>query len=147
MNQTKYLLDNNVLGFLGPKRRASGFFAEHCRIPHDVAHEARFFAYAKALAPVTHATTPAILEQLVAVMKTVPVGHTKLIDLYANKGAADPVLVATALALNNPAEPSLFADSWVIVTHDKEVTAKAQELSIKTETPGNLAAAIDQSLT
>lgn len=147
MNETKYLLDNNVLGFLGHERRASAFFADHCRIPQEVAYEARFSAYDKALEPITEAMTPAVLEQLVAVMKTVPVGHTKLIDLYSNKGAADPILVATALALNNPLLPTLFADTWLIVTNDKEVRAKASEFSIGTLAPKDLADAIDVAAT
>lgn len=51
----------------------------------------------------------------------------KFIDLCSNEGAADHILVAVALVLNNPVQPSLFPDVWVIVTNDKEVTAKAKE--------------------
>jgi len=147
MNETKYLLDNNVLGSLGPTRRASAFFTEHCRVPAEVAHEARRVAYAQTLEPLTVEMTPAVLKQLAEVMKTVPVGHTKFIDLYGNKGGADPILVAMALAMNNPTEPELFADRWVIVTNDKEVKAKAQELSVETETPAALEALIDGAIT
>ncbi len=143
MSTTKYLVDNNALGTLGNDRRESSFFREHCRVPAEVAYEARHVAYAKTLEPFTIEMTPDMLKKLVDVMKTVPAGSTKLIDLYDNKGAADPILVAMALVLNDPIQPSLFRDDWVIVTNDKEVTAKAEEFSIGTLTPKELADAID----
>lgn len=143
MNETKYLLDNNVLGDLGSKRRASTFFSTHCRVPAEVAHEASRVAYADTLKPLVIEMTPAILKQLVEVMKTVPVGDTKFIDLYGNKGGADPVLVSTAHVLNNPEVPDLFADRWVIVSRDKAVVAKAKAFAIETESPEGLAKIID----
>lgn len=143
MNETKYLLDNNVLGSLGSKRRSSAFFTKHCRVPTEVAWEARRGAFAETLTPLTVEMTPAILQQLTQVMKTVPVGHTKFIDLYGNKGGADPILVAVAYVLNNPKEPDLFADQWVIVSNDKEVKAKAAEFFIDIVTPTDLASTID----
>ena len=81
-----------------------------------------------------------MLGQLADVMKTVPVGHTKFIDLYNNKGTADPILVATAIALSTE---NLFADIWVIVTQDKEVRAKAEEFFVDTMTTKELADLID----
>jgi len=138
VNETMYLLDNHVLGPLGPKRRASAFFRENCRIPKEVAYEARFFTYDDSLKPITVAMTPNILHWLVEVMKTVPAAPSKLIDLHANKGTADPVLVAMALAFNNPTVPSLFPDTWVIVTKDQAVILKATEMGIGTETPERL---------
>ncbi|MDO8308222.1 MAG: hypothetical protein Q7V58_07675 [Actinomycetota bacterium] len=140
-----YLLDNNVLGTLGKERRESSFFRERCRVPAEVAHEARRVAYAKTLDALTIAMAPDVLTQLVEVMKTVPVGSTQLIDLYGNKGAADPILVAMALALNNPAVPSLFSDTWVIVTNDKDVHAKALEFSVGTLLPKELADVIAEA--
>ncbi|QNN53569.1 hypothetical protein [Nocardioides mesophilus] len=74
------------------------------------------------------------------VMKTVPVGHTGLVNLYSYKGTADPILVAMAVVLSTE---DLFSDTWVIVTEDKEVRAKAKEFSIGTLTPKELAAVID----
>lgn len=138
-----YLLDNNVLGAMGKERRESTFFRERCRVPAEVAHEARRVAYAKTLDALTIAVSPDILVQLVEVMKSVPVGTTKLVDLFSNKGAADPILVATALALNNPPVPDLFSDTWVIVTNDKEVRAKALEFSLITLSPEELNDVID----
>jgi hypothetical protein len=68
------------------------------------------------------------------------VGHTKFIDLYNYKGTADPILVALAVVLSSE---DLFSDSWVIVTQDKEVVAKAKEFSVDTMTPKELASVID----
>lgn len=136
---TMYLIDNNALGTLG-ERKKSGFFREHCRVTAEVAHESRRAKHAKLLEPLTIEVTPAVLGQLADVMKTVPVGHTKFIDLYNYKGTADPILVATAVVLSSE---HLFSDPWVIVTQDKEVSAKAKEFSIDTMTPKELADVID----
>jgi hypothetical protein len=136
---TMYLIDNNALGALGDRKK-SAFFREHCRVPAEVAHESRRAKHAKFLEPLTIEVMPAVLGQLADVMKTVPVGHTKLIDLYNYKGTADPVLVATAIVLSTE---DLFADTWVIVTQDKEVCAKAKEFLIDTMTAKELADVID----
>lgn len=136
---TMYLIDNNALGALGDRKK-SAFFREHCRVPAEVAHESRRAKHAKLLEPLTIEVTPAVLGLLADVMKTVPVGHTKFIDLYNYKGTADPILVATAIVLSTE---DLFADTWVIVTQDKEVSAKAKEFSIDTMTTKELADVID----
>jgi hypothetical protein len=146
MNETMYLLDNNVLGTLGPKRRSAAFFSARCGVPAEVAYEARRVAYAEALKPITIEMTPPMLKQLIKVMKTVPVSDNKFIDLYGNKGGADPVLIAMAWALNNPDVPDLFGNRWVIVSHDKAVLAKAQEFGVDTETPEALATFIDAAI-
>jgi hypothetical protein len=75
-------------------------------------------------------------------MATVPVGDTSLLDLYANKGAAEPLLVATALVLNKQEPLSLLGDEWIIVTSDGAVTSKAKD-PVQTATPEELAALID----
>lgn len=136
---TKYLIDNNALGPLG-ERKESTFFAENCRVPAEVAHESRRAKHSKLLAPLTIEMTPAILVQLAGVMKSVPVGQTGLVDLYEFKGTADPILVAMAVVLSTE---DLFADTWVIVTEDKAVTAKAAEFSIGTLTSKEFAEIID----
>ena len=136
---TKYLVDNNALGPLGD-RKNSAFFVEHCRVPAEVAYESRRAKHAKLLEPLTIQMTPGILVQLADVMKTVSIGHTKFIDLYNYKGTADPILVAMAVVL---CTEDLFSDTWVIVTQDKEVSAKANEFSIDTMTPKELAEVID----
>ncbi|TNM41136.1 hypothetical protein FHP29_08975 [Nocardioides albidus] len=134
-----YLIDNNALGPLGDRKK-SPFFREHCRVPAEVAHESRRAKHAKLLEPLTIEMTPAMLAQLSDVMKTVPVGHTKFIDLYNYKGTADPILVALAVVLSSE---DLFSDNWVIVTQDKEVVAKAKAFSVDTMTPKALASIID----
>ena len=141
-----YLLDNNVLGMLGKLRRESTFFRAHCRIPAEVAHEARRVAYAKSLDAISVPVTPEILDMLTEVMKAIPVGSTDMVNLYDNKGAADPVLVATALALNHPRVPTLFDERWVVVTNDKAVHATAKQFKVETLLPGQLAQVIDQAL-
>lgn len=139
MAVTMYLIDNNALGPLRDRKKST-FFKQHCRVPAEVAHESRRAKHAKLLEPVTIEMTPPMLAQLTEVMKTLPVGHTGLINLYTYKGTADPVLVAMAVVLSTE---DLFSDTWVIVTNDREVTAKAKEFSIGTLTPKELADAID----
>jgi hypothetical protein len=142
MSETKYLIDNNALGPLGDKKE-SLFFAQNCRVPAEVAYESRRAKHANLLEAVTIEMTPAMLAELAGVMKTVAVGHTALIDLYDNKGAADPILIAMACVLNSE---DLFADNWVIVTKDKEVIAKAEEFGIDVEAPDGLKAIIEASM-
>ncbi len=136
---TMYLIDNNALGPLGDRKK-SRFFREHCRVPAEVAYESRRAKHAKLLESLTIEMTRAMVAQLTDVMKTVPVGHTKFIDLYSYKGTADPILVALAVVLSNE---DLFSDTWVIVTLDKEVVAKAKEFDVDTMTPKQLASVID----
>lgn len=139
MAVTMYLIDNNALGPLRDRKKST-FFRERCRVPSEVAYESRRAKHAKLLEPVTIEMTPAMLAQLRVVMKTVPVGHMGLIDLYTYKGTADPVLVAMAVVLS---AEDLFSDIWVIVTNDREVQAKAEEFSVGTLTPNELADVID----
>ena len=87
--------------------------------------------------------TPAILGQVRLIMKTVVPGDTRLLDLYGNKGAADPVMVATAVVLQAEESETLVGDTLVIVTRDDAVTDKAKEFGIETATPDELAALID----
>lgn len=136
---TMYLIDNNALGPLGD-RKESTFFKEHCRVPAEVAYESRRAKHAKLLDSVTVEMTPAILAQLAVVMKTIPASHTDLISLYSYKGTADPILVAIAVVLGTE---DLFADTWMIVTEDKAVRAKAAEFSIGTLSAKELAAILD----
>lgn len=144
MSEIKYLVDNNALLYLGAKRTGSAYFKDQCVVPEEVAHEAGP-QRAERLAPLVVPMSARILNEVVAVMKTVPTGDKSLIDLYGNKGAADPVLVATATVLNNPERPTLFDDSWVIVTNDRAVRDKAKEFGIDTRTAQDLARLIDSA--
>jgi len=146
MIEQKYLVDTNALGFIGAKRRGSRFFRERCRVTEDVRYEARFTVRESALTGLTVSTTPRVLQHVSTIMATVPVGDTALLDLYGNKGAADPLLLATALAMNEDESGSLFGDEWVLVTADGALTAKAKEFGIATAAPEDLATLIDQSV-
>lgn len=97
MNEDMYLLDNNALSHLSRAQRSSAFFRERCRLPSKVLLEAKGYLDAEAFNQVEWPTTAGVLKLLRMVMKTVPEGDTTLLNLYANKGAADPMIVACAL--------------------------------------------------
>jgi hypothetical protein len=130
MNEEMYLLDNNALSHLSRAQRASEFFYKRCRLPTEVLHEAAGYPEAEAFKQIEYQTTARVLKFLGAVMTTVKVGDTKLVDLYANKGAGDPLLVACALDGAQETSLQLFGPTWVIVSNDKAVRAKATELGV-----------------
>ena len=78
-------------------------------------------------------------------MATVDVGDITLVDLYGNKGAADPGLVATVLAAADAQDGYLLPDSWTIVTADKAVLDLSARNGVTTMSPAELAALIDAS--
>jgi hypothetical protein len=129
MKEEMYLLDNNVLSHLSPTQRTSEFFREQCRIPSEVLHEADGYAD-DALKAVEYPTTMSVLKFLQKVMATVPEDDTTLVNLYANKGAADPLLVACALDGKQESESLLFGPRWIVVSNDKAVRAKASESGV-----------------
>lgn len=131
MNEEMYLIDNNVLSHLSPAQRASEFFRTQCRIPAEVLHEAVGYADADALKAVEYPTTASVLKFLQTVMATVPEDDTALVNLYANKGAADPLLVACALDGIQESETWLFGPAWIIVSNDKAVRAKGAEFGVE----------------
>ena len=110
MNVTRYLVDNNALGTLGSGRRQAKFFRDHCRLPEDVLHEARFRSDYSTLQDLVYPVTPSVLERLRAVMSAVAPSDVSLVDLYTNLGAADPLIIASALDANAN-EDSLFPDT------------------------------------
>jgi hypothetical protein len=129
MNETFYLVDNNVLGKLSTVQRGSAFFARYCRVPDEVLHEAGP-ARAAALHAVRYPTTPDVLEAVKTVMATVDVGDIKLVDLYRNKGTADPFLIACALVEQQSSADMLIRPEWVVVTDDEAVRRKAEEFDV-----------------
>lgn len=141
MNQTYYLVDNNALLLLGRRRRLTTFFHQHCRITDDVAHEARFVR--NATLPPTVIMSPWALELLKEVMRTVRPGDTDLIDLYKNKGMADPGMIAAALALAESDAELLFPDTWILVTSDRALNRLAKRMNVATTSPEALATVID----
>ena len=145
MNQTVYLVDTNALVALRRERISSVFFLTYCRVTDDVLREAREHPDAALFTRNRYELTPTVLEQIRSVMKTIEIGDTSLVDLYANKGAADPGLIASARDAIAVDEGRLFADTWVIVTNDRAVEATAAEHCIPTLRPADLAALIDAS--
>jgi hypothetical protein len=147
MNLTLFLVDNNALIALKRKRVRTAFFADHCRVTSDVLHEAAEHRERRVLAGNVEPVTPAVLEHIRDLMAGVEVGDISLVDLYGNKGAADPGLVATVLAAMAAQDGYLFPDIWVIVTADNAVLELADRYQIPTMTPADLAALIDASTT
>jgi hypothetical protein len=76
-------------------------------------------------------------------MLTVSAEDTSLVDLYSNKGGADPLVIASALECQ--ANDSVFLDfpEWVIVTNDRAVKLKAEEYGLRVLDSSEFAAAID----
>lgn len=139
------MVDTNTLAQIGKRRRATQFFMENVVLPEEVLREARAFPDIGSLRNLIHPTTSHVLDQLIRVMATVPVDDTKLVNLYSNKGSADPLLVACAL--DGQARDGLFLDApeWVVVTADEAVRAKAKEFDLKSLTNDEFVALVDAS--
>ncbi len=144
MNVIRYLVDNNALGTLGSGRRQAKFFRDHCRLPEDVLYEARSRSDYSTLQDLVYPVTPSVLVRLRAVMSTVAPCDVSLVDLYKNLGAADPLIIASALDANER-ENNLFPDTWMIVSHDKALVLKAAEWKIACVSPAYLADLIDDA--
>lgn len=127
----RYLVDNNALSRLTREQRTSPLFRGCCQITADVLYEARGYVDAE-LADLQHRLTPAALTRLIEVMATLQPGDTSLIDLYANKGAAEPVMVACAVEAQRAEDDRLVSDTWIIVTDDKAVAAMARQFGLRT---------------
>ena len=145
MNETKYLVDNNALVALKGHRIRSDYFRAFCRVTADVLFEADHHPERAALVQIADEITPEFLEQVRAVMGTELPGDTRLVDLYKNKGVADPGLIASILSRTAADDGMFFADIWVLVTNDQAVAAKAAEFGVTSIEPGELAAIIDGS--
>ncbi|WP_431072719.1 hypothetical protein [Microbacterium phyllosphaerae] len=130
MNEDMYLLDTNVLSHLSETHRSSAFFLTRCRVPSDVLYEARWHPPAEY--EVEYLTTARVLTHLQRVMLCVPVGDPTLVNLYANKGTADPMLVACALDATEDSSAVLFGPEWVIVSNDIAVRRTAAHFHIRT---------------
>jgi hypothetical protein len=94
-----------------------------------VLHEAGS-ARAVELDAVRYPTTPEVLRAVQQVMATVPVRDTKLVDLYRNKGSADPFLIVCALVEQAAAADMLIRPHWTVVSEDKAVRHEAEEFDI-----------------
>ena len=87
MNDDRFLLDANVLSRLTPTQRVSAFVAERCRGRPDV----------HLVEPLELPSTAAMPERLRGVMASIAPEDSTLMDLYRDRGGADPVIVAAAL--------------------------------------------------
>lgn len=122
-----YVIDANVLSKLSTSQRRSAFVREHCRVPSEVLHEVEAFPDIDELRALEIPVSLHLLTCLADVMRTVAPDDFKLVDLYGNKGNADPLLVASALAGSQRAADTLFPEEWKIVSDDVAVRAKATE--------------------
>lgn len=143
IDERLYLVDNNALAKLSKGQRSSTFFKMKCRLPSEVLHEARGFPDYKSFVAQEYLTTPSVLRQLMRVMNSVSAQDTKLVDLYANLGNADPLIIACALDALRENEGKLFGPIWIIVTNDGAVSSKASEFGIETMTSTDFEIVID----
>jgi hypothetical protein len=139
----RYVIDTNALSQLKRHRRASAFFSEHAVIPSEVLREASGFPDVSELRQNLYPTTPHVLGWLTKIMETVPADDTKLVDLYANKGGADPLVIACAL--DGQAADNVYIDTpeWVVVTDDDAVRRKAKEFGLMVLSSTEFAAIVD----
>ncbi|MCT1691457.1 hypothetical protein M3B11_10940 [Brevibacterium sp. p3-SID960] len=141
----RFVIDTNALSQLGRKRRASEFFLENAVIPEEVLHESAGFPDIATLHDNVHPTTPRVLHWLSRIMETVPSGDTRLVDLYANRGNADPLVVACALEGQEHDNQMLLSPEWVVVTADEAVRKKAREFGLKVLSNSEFAVLIDNT--
>lgn len=114
-------------------------------IPSEVLQEAGGFPDIETLRQYEYATTPSVLRWLAKVMVTIPQNDKDLVNLYANRGGADPLMVACAL--DGEARESSYLDpaAWVIVTGDKAVQGKAHEFALRVLNLAEFATLIDEA--
>lgn len=86
-----------------------------------------------------------MLGLLIDVMASVPIGETSFVDLYANLGNADPLVVASALDGQPGEEERLFGPTWIVVSGDKAVQAKAEEFGLSVLTNLEFKDILDQA--
>jgi hypothetical protein len=143
MSQNYYLVDNNALIALTRRRVQTAFFAKRCRVTADVLHEAFEHPDRRLLETVVDQTTAGVLQRVREVMSSIDVGDTRLVDLYANKGTADPGQIATALVHVSSQAEYLLPDVWTIVSLDEALLDTAVRHQVATMRPAQLAELID----
>lgn len=131
MSETHYLLDTNALSRLTRSERASRFMRARCGITDDVLWESRDLADSAQLKILVQPLTAQALTVVQKIMSKVAVGDLKLVNLYSNKGAADPGLVACALAATVRSQDTLFRQEWLVVTDDGEVRTTAERFDVE----------------
>jgi hypothetical protein len=139
----RYVVDTNALIRLKRHRRARPFFMEHAVFPNEVLREAAGLPDIKTLRGGVYQTTRSVLDWLVRVMATVPSSDRALVDLYANKGGADPFVIACALDGRERDSVYLDAPEWIVVTNDDAVRAKAGDFGLSVRSCAELAEIVD----
>ena len=142
----RFVIDTNTLSQLGRKRRASEFFLQNAVIPQEVLHEASGFPDIEELRPNLHPTSPRVLYWLRRVMASVPEHDTRLVDLYANRGNADPLVVACALEGQEHDNQLLISPDWIVVTADEAVRVKAGEFGLTVLSNLEFCALVDETM-
>ncbi|GIG40186.1 hypothetical protein [Cellulomonas phragmiteti] len=142
MNEHRYLLDANVLTRLTASQRASAFVSDRCHVPAEVMYEVRGLSDRSAIARLELPTDVRTLERLRDVMAAVAPGDLSLVDLYRNKGCADPVIVAAALAAEDGRD-QLWQTEWHVVSDDNAVRAAALTFGIQPVSRHELVALIE----
>ena len=130
MKSTKYILDNNVLSQMTSDQRNGVFVRDHRHIPSDVMYEARGYLE-EALQTLEYSTSINVLKHIRDVMAFLPVTDTDLVDLYSNKGMADPAIIACALDAIERESDTLFKSTWVIVSEDTAINRTANLLGVE----------------
>lgn len=143
MMGTVYVVDNNALSAIGGKRVRSREFAKYCKVPQEVTHEAGRRRYRAALEQIEVRVTPEILDKLIEVMTHIEPGDFGVVDLYLNKGGADPVVIATALRLQELENAKLGPDRLVVATNDLRLRQLAQECGLVWVSAESLRNALD----
>ncbi|GEL45069.1 hypothetical protein CHO01_01850 [Cellulomonas hominis] len=143
MNEHRYLLDANVLTRLTADQRASAFVSARCRVTAEVMNEVRGLPDRSVIARIELSTDARTLGRLREVMASVVPGDQSLVDLYRNKGCADPVIVAAALAAED-GQDQLWQTQWHIVSDDKAVRAMASTFGISWISRRDLVALIEE---
>lgn len=143
MNENRYVLDANVVSRLTAEQRASPFVSAHCRIPSDVMYEIQGIPDGSSISHLELPVDARILARLRDVMATVAPTDLSLVNLYRNKGAADPVVIAAALAADQ-GEGQLWSIHWHVVSDDHAVRNTAATLGVPWLSRAHLVELIDR---
>lgn len=144
---TTYVVDTNTLSQIGKRRRSSQLFLTRARVPEEVLSEAEGFPDIQALRHLAIPTTASVLRWLKQVMATVPAEDTSLVDLYAAKGGADPLVIACALEGRDQESQTLDPQEWAIVTGDNAVRRTAEAFGLQVLGNAEFASLIDAQAT
>ncbi|WP_019126540.1 hypothetical protein [Actinomyces sp. ph3] len=141
-----FFVDTNALSKLAPRYRATKFFRSYAHLPSVVIKEAGNPEDISILKELEKSITPQILQNLIKIMEQVPTRDTRLVDLYGNKGKADPIIVAYALTQDSLEADGLFPLHEVyIVTNDKAVREMGERFSIKVLSSDDFIRQIDEN--